>query len=71
MELMDELIDRFGEPPKSVQGLLDIAILRASAARLGFVGNQSEQYQYAILSKAIEYGGRLLFGWKAKRQSFW
>ncbi len=37
MELMDELIDRFGEPPKSVQGLLDIAILRASAARLGFV----------------------------------
>lgn len=37
MELMDELIDRFGDPPKSVQGLLQIAILRSAAAELGFV----------------------------------
>ena len=33
--MTDELIDRFGEPPASVRGLLDIALLRNTAARLG------------------------------------
>ncbi len=36
MDLIDELIDRFGEPPRSVQGLIDVALLRNTAARLGF-----------------------------------
>ena len=35
MDVMDEFIDRFGEPPKSVQGLIDVALLRAYAANLG------------------------------------
>ena len=35
MDVTDELIDRFGEPPASVQGLIDIALLRGSASRLG------------------------------------
>ena len=35
MDVTDELIDRFGEPPASVRGLLDIALLRNTAARLG------------------------------------
>ncbi|MCR5396696.1 MAG: transcription-repair coupling factor [Lachnospiraceae bacterium] len=30
-DMMDELIDRFGEPPKSVNNLLDIALLKAAA----------------------------------------
>ncbi len=34
-ELMDEIIDRFGEPPKGVRNLIDIALLRAEAAQLG------------------------------------
>lgn len=29
------LIDRFGEPPASVKGLLDVALLRNTAAGLG------------------------------------
>ena len=32
---MDELIDRFGEPPESVYGLIDIALLRNRATQLG------------------------------------
>lgn len=36
MDLIDELIDRFGDPAKSVIGLMDVAILRARAAKLGF-----------------------------------
>ena len=36
MDLVDELIDRFGEPSGSVIGLMDVAILRFRAAKLGF-----------------------------------
>jgi len=36
MDMLDELIDRFGEPPKSVKGLIDVALLRNKAATLGF-----------------------------------
>ncbi len=34
-DVIDELIDRFGEPPKSVMGLVDVALLRASAVKNG------------------------------------
>lgn len=35
-EVVDELIDRFGNPPNSVQGLIDIALLRNTASMYGF-----------------------------------
>ena len=34
-ELLDEITDRFGEPPKGVLNLIDIALLRARAAAAG------------------------------------
>lgn len=34
-DVLDELIDRFGEPPKAVEELLSVAILRANANDLG------------------------------------
>ena len=34
-ELLDELLDRFGEPPKAVTALLEVALLRAAAAEAG------------------------------------
>jgi transcription-repair coupling factor (superfamily II helicase) len=34
-DVLDELIDRFGEPPRAVLGLIDIALLRRRAAALG------------------------------------
>ncbi len=36
MDIVDELIDRFGNPPSSVQGLIDIALLRNTASMYGF-----------------------------------
>ena len=36
MDLIDELIDRFGEPPAAVKGLVDVALLRNTAAQFGF-----------------------------------
>jgi len=34
-DVIDELCDRFGEPPRTVGGLLDVALVRNRAARLG------------------------------------
>ncbi len=42
-ELLDEIVDRYGEPEKSVINLVDIALLRADAAALGI----SEIRQFA------------------------
>ncbi len=35
LDTMDELIDRFGEPPAAVKGLLDVALVRNGAAAMG------------------------------------
>lgn len=35
MDVLDELIDRYGEPPKSVVGLVNVALLRNTASQLG------------------------------------
>ncbi len=35
MDLIDELIDRYGEPPKSIEGLITVALLRNMAGKLG------------------------------------
>jgi len=34
-DLIDELIDRYGDPPKSVVGLIDVSLLRNKAAHMG------------------------------------
>lgn len=34
-DVIDELCDRFGEPPKAVLGLIDVSLLRNSASQLG------------------------------------
>jgi transcription-repair coupling factor (superfamily II helicase) len=34
-DLLDEIVDRYGEPPKGVLNLIDIALLRANARKAG------------------------------------
>ncbi len=34
-DLLDEIVDRYGDPPRGVMNLIDIALLRANAARAG------------------------------------
>ena len=36
-DLLDEIIDRYGDPPKGVLNLVDIALLRANARKVGVV----------------------------------
>ena len=46
-DVVDELIDRFGEPPESVYGLIDIALLRNRATSIGIT--EVKQQQNALL----------------------
>jgi transcription-repair coupling factor (superfamily II helicase) len=48
-DMTDELIDRFGDPPKSVNALIQIALLRGEAADTG-------------ISEISQKQGRLIFG---------
>ena len=35
LDIIDELIDRFGDPPNAVKGLIDVALMRNTASQLG------------------------------------
>ncbi len=75
-DLIDELIDRYGDPPKSVTGLIEVSLLRNKAARLGiteisqkngamyFYTEYLDMKQIAALSGA--YKGRITFNGSGK-----
>ena len=49
-DLLDELLDRYGEPPKSVYALLDVAMLRSNAARAGVsdISQRGDKLKFVI-----------------------
>ena len=72
-DMTDELIDRFGDPPRPVNNLIAVALLRAAAARCGvteiaqkhgsllFTVKDPDFRQVAELCTRPDYKGRLLF----------
>ncbi|MBQ8926643.1 MAG: transcription-repair coupling factor [Oscillospiraceae bacterium] len=70
-ELIDELIDRYGEPPRAILGLIRVSLLRNSAAALGIteITERGSSLQFYIQSPEPEqisalsaaYGRRILF----------
>ena len=50
-ELIAELIDRYGEPPKAILGLIQVSLLRNSAAQLGIteITQRNGSLQFYIL----------------------
>ena len=64
MDVMDELIDRFGEPPEAVKGLIDIALLRGTASELGVseVKQQGESLLLYMAELDMERVGKLVKG---------
>lgn len=75
-DLIDELIDRYGEPPKSVLGLIEISLLRNKAAHLGIteISQKNERmYFYTqylsieqIMALSDEYKGRITINGSGK-----
>jgi len=72
-DLVDELIDRYGEPPRPVNNLISVALLRADAARadisdidqrngaLLFTLAKFDLRPISALAAGEKYKGRLLF----------
>ena len=52
LDVYDELIDRFGEPPAAVCGLIDVALLRNMAADQGFLKSSSRGQPAAVPAPA-------------------
>ena len=72
-DLMDELLDRYGEPPRTVNNLISVALLRAAAAECGiteitqkngsllFFLPKFDLRQVSTLCGQEKYRNRLLF----------
>ena len=72
-DLVDELIDRYGEPPRQVNNLISVALLRAEAARADITDIDQKNgallltipkfdlRQVSQLCGGDKYKGRLLF----------
>ena len=54
MDVFDELIDRFGEPPAAVQGLVDVALLRNMAAARGIREIKQQQESLLLYTDALD-----------------
>jgi len=61
LDVYDELIDRFGEPPAAVQGLIDVALLRNMAAAAGIyeIKQQTETLLLYQRKLNMEAGAKL------------
>ena len=71
LDIIDELIDRYGNPPKSVTGLIEVSILRRRAAKAGIteISQKDDRiyfYTQYLSEKQVEtladrYKGRIVF----------
>ena len=53
LDVYDELIDRFGEPPEAVQGLIDVALLRNMAADVGIYEVKQQQDSLLLYQRKL------------------
>ena len=55
-DLLDEIIDRYGEPPKGVLNLIDIALLRAKAKKVGIcdIRQKSSEIFFTLVTLKLE-----------------
>ena len=78
-ELLDEIVDRYGDPPKGVMNLIDVALLRARAAQLAVtdISQKGQDLLFTLLTSdfqtvsalcaAPELAGRLFLQPKTKQ----
>ena len=55
-DLLDEIVDRYGEPPKGVLNLIDIALLRANARNVGIcdIRQKTGEVQFTMTNLNFE-----------------
>ena len=55
-DLVDELVDRYGDPPRTVNNLISVALLRAAAAECGFseIAQKGESLLFTL--REVDFG---------------
>ncbi len=53
-DVIDELIDRFGEPPESVMGLINVSLLRSRAASAGIKEIREVSDRYMLITDQLD-----------------
>ena len=68
MDITDELIDRFGEPPEAVKGLIDVSLLRNMAAGLGIreISQRTDSLLFYPETVDMQAASRLAAGLKGR-----
>ncbi len=68
LDVYDELIDRYGEPPTAVQGLIDVALLRNMAAALSIYEIKQQSDTLLLYQKTLnmEAGSRMTAALKGR-----
>ena len=68
LDVYDEFIDRYGEPPEAVQGLIDVALLRNMAAGMGVyeVKQQGDTLLLYVKTLDMAVGSRLTAAMKGR-----
>ena len=71
-DVIDELIDRFGEPPKSVEGLVTVSLMRNTASHLGikeisqrddlllFIPEKFDLQKASVMASSEKLKGRIM-----------
>lgn len=54
LDVYDELMDRFGQPPEPVRGLIDIALLRNMAAEIGIYEIKQQHSSLLLYMRALD-----------------
>ena len=54
-DLLDEIVDRYGEPPKGVLNLVDIALLRAKAKAAGICDIRQKQGDVLFTMTTLDF----------------
>ena len=54
-ELLDEIIDRYGDPPKGVLNLIDVALLRANAKKAGICDIRQKASEIHFTMIALDF----------------
>ena len=56
-DLLDEIVDRYGEPPKGVLNLVDIALLRAKAQGVGICDIRQKAGEVTFTMAELDFAG--------------
>ena len=71
-DLLDEIVDRYGEPPKGVLNLVDVALLRAMAQKAGIcdIRQKGEEISFTLNALDFQQVSQICAGPKYKNRVF-